>query len=95
MTRKYGPKSVDHPSIGTQCAACGKPFKVGDYTALIELGPADDPEERKLASEGEIYNAACVEIHWDCSDQAYPPSLKRQLEKLRVFMRSVQENFPQ
>ena len=26
--RKFGPKAVDHPTIGKECPACQQPFKV-------------------------------------------------------------------
>jgi hypothetical protein len=65
--RKFGPKTADHPSIGTECSACRKPFKAGDFTTLVVLGPGDDLEQQKRAREGRPYNAAAAEIHWDCS----------------------------
>jgi hypothetical protein len=65
--RKFGPKSDDAPSIGEPCPACHVPFKVGDYTTLVALGPGDNPEARQLMAQGRPYNAVAVEIHWDCS----------------------------
>ena len=67
--RKFGPKTIDHPSIGKLCPACQKPFKVGDFTTLVCLGPGDNIEAQMQAKEGRPYNAVAVEIHWDCSEK--------------------------
>jgi hypothetical protein len=67
MSRKFGPKSEDHPSIGNKCPACHVPFKAGDFTALIALGPGDDAETQERALAGRPYNAVAVEIHWACA----------------------------
>jgi len=67
FSRKFGPKTAGHPSIGMQCAACREPFKEGDYTTLIALGPGDDPEAQRKALEGRAYNAVAVEVHWACA----------------------------
>jgi hypothetical protein len=48
---RFGPKSVNHPSLGEPCAACRRPFRVGDYTTLIPIGPGDDPEEQEKARQ--------------------------------------------
>jgi hypothetical protein len=64
--RVFGPKSSDHPSIGTECRACGRPFRVGDYTTLVALGPGDDPEAQAEARRGRFYNAVAIEIHAAC-----------------------------
>lgn len=65
--RKFGPKSEDHPSVDEKCPACGKPFKKGDYTTLIALGPGESPEAQKAARDGLAYNAVAVEVHWLCA----------------------------
>jgi hypothetical protein len=65
--RKFGPKKADHPSIDELCPACRKPFKEGDYTTLIALGPGDDKETQERAREGRVYNAVAVEVHWKCA----------------------------
>ena len=65
--RRFGPKAETHPSVGKPCPACGEPFVVGDYTALITLGPGQDPEQRERAREGRAYNAVAQEIHWACA----------------------------
>jgi len=65
--RKFGPKTADHPTVGRDCPACNKPFKEGDYTTLVALGPGDDPEEQERAREGRPYNAVAVEVHWECA----------------------------
>ena len=65
--RKFGPKSPDHPSIGTPCAACEELFAAGDYTTLIPLGPGSGPTNRARAAQGKPYNAVAVEVHWACA----------------------------
>ena len=65
--RKFGPKSKDHSTIGNPCPACNAPFKEGDYTTLISLGPSDDPEQQKKCREGRAFNAVAVEVHWSCA----------------------------
>lgn len=65
--RKFGPKAANSPSVGSPCEACHKPFKEGDYTALVPLGPGDGPEERRKAAEGKPYNAIAIEVHYACA----------------------------
>ena len=65
--RKFGPKKSDHPSIGECCLACKMPFKEGDYTTLVSLGPGDDKESMERAREGRAYNAVAVEVHYSCN----------------------------
>lgn len=65
--RMYGPKGIDHPTVGVPCAACALPFAPGDYTTLIPLGPGAEPEERLKARNGAYYNAVAVEVHWACA----------------------------
>lgn len=67
MSRRFGPKTSDHPSAGTPCPACGKPLAIGDYTTLVAVGPGDDPEEQQRRDEGRPYNSVAVEVHWACS----------------------------
>ena len=67
MTRRYGPKSANHPSIDEECPACHVSFVAGDYTTLIELGPGADKEERERAVAGRPYNAVAIEIHYACA----------------------------
>ena len=66
-SRRFGPKSANHPSVGNACPACSVPFKVGDYTALVSVGPGDDEEEQEKARTGRPYNAVAVEVHWACA----------------------------
>lgn len=65
--RKYGPKDASHPSIGEECPACKFPFKEGDFTALIALGPGDNEEEKNKARVGRAYASIAVEVHWACA----------------------------
>lgn len=64
--RKFGPKKADHPSIGDLCPGCKKPFKEGDYTTLIGIGPGADAEEQAKASAGKAYTSVAIEAHWIC-----------------------------
>lgn len=66
-SRKFGPKSADHPSVGLPCPACQGPFAAGDYTALVTLGPGADEEAQERARAGRAYNAVAVEVHWTCA----------------------------
>jgi len=68
MKQKFGPKKADHPSVDQECPACHKPFKEGDYTTLIALGPGDDPVAQEKAKAGKYYNAVAVEVHYDCAE---------------------------
>lgn len=63
----FGPKRADHPSIGRPCPACDVPFKAGEYTTLISIGPGGDPEARRRAQRGETYNAVAIEVHYACA----------------------------
>ncbi len=65
--RRFGPKRVGHPGIGKECPACHTPFKEGDYTTLIALGPGNDPESQKKHRQGQPYNAVAVEVHYSCA----------------------------
>lgn len=62
--RRLGPTA--HESL-LPCPACHRPFKVGEYTTVLALGPGDDPEARERARQGRAYNAAAIEIHWACA----------------------------
>jgi hypothetical protein len=66
MTRRFGPKTSDHPSVGQPCAACKQAFAEGDYTTLVLIGPGDDEDARQRALDGRPYNAVAVEAHWAC-----------------------------
>jgi hypothetical protein len=65
--RPFGPKSADHPSVGQECPACRKPFRAGDYTTLVSLGPGDSEDSQRECREGKPYCAAAVEVHWSCA----------------------------
>lgn len=62
-----GPKTKGQLKKGEICAACKKPFKAGQYTTLIALGPGDNPDARRNAREGRSYDAIAVEIHYGCA----------------------------
>lgn len=65
--RKFGPKPVGHPTIGVECPGCDQPFRPGDYTTLVPLGPGDDPEQRRRCRERLAYNGRGIEVHWACA----------------------------
>ena len=65
--RVFGPKSGDHSTVGAECPACKKPFKAGDYTTLVSLGPGNDPDAQERARQGRPYNAVAVEVHASCA----------------------------
>jgi len=65
--RKFGPKAENHLSVGEKCPACQQPFKIGDYTTLISLGPGDDPEAQEMCKADRPYNAIAVEVHYACA----------------------------
>lgn len=67
VSRMFGPKAADHPGVGRPCAACQVEFAAGDYTALVMLGPGDDPGSQEKARSGRAYNAVAVEVHWSCA----------------------------
>lgn len=67
MIRKFGPKSPDHPTVGKPCQACQKPFKAGDHTTLISMGPGDDEEAQEACRKGLVYTGVAVEVHWACA----------------------------
>lgn len=71
MSRRFGPKEADHPSIGRDCPACRAPFREGDFTRLVPLGPGDDPEARERARAGRPYNAVASEVHDECAAEEY------------------------
>lgn len=68
--RTYAPLPADHPLItdGEVCAACKVPFKEGDVTTLVPIGPGDDEEQRAKAAAGRAYNAVAVAAHAACAD---------------------------
>jgi hypothetical protein len=63
----FGPKGDDHPSVGVECPACHVPFKAGDFTTLVALGPGDSQGERARAREGRPYTAVALEVHVACA----------------------------
>lgn len=65
--RAFGPKDADHPTIGVACPACNLLFQEGDMTALIALGPGDDPEAQERARTSRWYNARAIEVHLACA----------------------------
>ncbi len=64
--RKFGPKGLEDV-VGRTCPACHQPFVVGDFTALVPLGPGADLEAQMRARAGLPYTAVAVEVHWDCA----------------------------
>jgi hypothetical protein len=70
VSRKFGPKQANHPSVGELCLFCKVPFVEGDYTTLIATAPADEEEARKMRT-GRPYNACAIEVHFDCAALEY------------------------
>ncbi len=66
MSKPFGPKLADHPSVGRPCPACQRPFAPGDYTTLVPIGPGEDAEARARKRDGCAYNAVAVEAHYAC-----------------------------
>jgi hypothetical protein len=67
VSRPYGPKQSNHPTVGHECPACHTAFVAGDWTTLVPLGPGGSTYERGRARAGRPYNAAAVEVHWACA----------------------------
>ena len=65
MSRVYGPKKLDHPSIGAFCPMCNTPFVEGDYTTLQGMRPASEKDAEK-AAQGKPHTVEVVEIHAKC-----------------------------
>jgi len=65
----FGPKTPDHPSIGTPCPLCGVPFAAGDWTGLVAMEPGS-PEDAAKAAAGRAYTARAVELHQRCIEAA-------------------------
>ena len=64
---KIGPKGADHCSVGEDCPACDQPFKAGDYTTWVALGPGPDAKQRRLARTGRPFRAVAIEVHFSCA----------------------------
>jgi len=73
FSRKIGPKTADHPSVGKPCPVCQEPFAAGDWTVLVPLGPGNDPEEQAKARAGRFYIAVAIEVHWACATGEVEP----------------------
>ena len=65
---KMGPKELRPPGEYSVCPVCEAPFKEGDYTTLIPIGVANEKQKVKR-DRGEVFNAVCVEVHWECRPQ--------------------------
>lgn len=64
----FGPKPIDHPSIGFPCGICGHQFIPGDMTLLGPEGPDPDDEEMvERARVGRVFNAIAKELHVECA----------------------------
>lgn len=64
---KFGPRGDGDEAPENPCAACGLEFVVGDYSALVPLGPGASKEGRENARTGQPYIAVCVMVHWACA----------------------------
>lgn len=85
----YGPMAPDHPAIGRPCAYCKMPFKPGDMTTLIALGPGDDPEAQRKAREGRPYKAVAELVHAACACpvEAFRAALPREGETFDDYVK--------
>lgn len=62
---KFGPKGNLSPSLGDPCAACRRPFAVGDYTTLVRR-----TANGRYANDG-------AEVHWDCAVELHANAPRR------------------
>lgn len=66
--RRCGPKPmplIPGMDLGV-CVSCHEPFRPGDDTGWVGLGPGKDPELRRQARAGLPYAGVFVEVHWAC-----------------------------
>lgn len=67
VTRKHRPLREGHNAVGSPCPACKVPFKEGDVTTLVLLGPGPNEQSREQARAGRPYNGVAVLLHWSCA----------------------------
>ncbi len=67
LPRKIGPVKPDEAIAGQVCQACNDPIVVGDYCALVPLGPGRSDEARARARHGRVYNAVALPVHYVCA----------------------------
>lgn len=68
--RAFGPRLADDGDrlrSTLPCMACRLPFKPGDWTTLVALGPGDDDEAQEKARAGRWFNAVALEVHLACA----------------------------
>lgn len=56
-----------NPALGLSCPGCWRQFQVGEFAALIAIGPGADQDERRKAAAGLPYSAVAVPVHWVCA----------------------------
>jgi hypothetical protein len=49
------------------CPGCQLGFSLGDYYALLPIGPGDDTEQRRLCRAGELTLSYSIPVHWACA----------------------------
>lgn len=66
--RRFEPLDAEHPLVTGDdlCPGCKQPFTEGDVTTLVSVGPGDDPEARKRATEGRAYTGVAIPAHYAC-----------------------------
>jgi len=64
--RTFRPKTTDHPTRGMPCIVCTQPIEAGEVTAILPLGPGSDPDTRRRAREGQVYDSVAIEVHIAC-----------------------------
>jgi hypothetical protein len=64
--QRIGPLRFNDQTIGYMCFACLIPFKVGDYTTLVKLGPGNDPVKQECERKKLPYDAVFLQVHFAC-----------------------------
>lgn len=63
---KFGPIQRGHPGIGATCLLCQEPFRTGNFTTTLPLGPGCDDDAQAKCRAGQPYAGVGVVVHWGC-----------------------------
>lgn len=63
----FPPIDHQHPSVGQECAACGREIEPGAELTVIPLGPGADHEAQAKARDGRWYSCLGVIAHASCA----------------------------
>jgi hypothetical protein len=66
VLQKFGPKEPNHPTRGGTCLLCQEPFRTGNYTTILPLGPGYDDDAQAACRAGKPYHGIGTEVHWGC-----------------------------